>query len=153
MSISNSQTLDITQYLAQRIQPQIEWFEKNSRINKLGYQFTKTLLTFLAAISPALAAFIHDDSSSFKIALAISTILTAVLANLSTIFNFKDKYITFRDAAENLKSEVFLYQFNAGKYKDNPDGFNILVVTIEDYLKNINQNWKKMLDPEKDTNR
>lgn len=143
--------MEIKDYIDQRIHQQINWFERESKRNRHCYHTTKVLLTVTAAITPALASFIKD-STTVQIMVGIVSSLTAILANINGIFNFKDKYITFRDAAEYLKSEKLLYETLSGKYKDHEHSGNLFVDTIEQYILNLNSNWKKMLSTDKDTN-
>ncbi len=143
--------MEIKDYIDQRIQEQITWFERESTRNRHCYHFTKVLLTVTAAITPALASFIKD-STSVQIVVGIVSALTAILANINGIFNFRDKYITFRDAAEYIKSETLLFETGAGKYKNAEHSSSLFVDTIEQYIINLNSNWKKMLSTDKDSN-
>ncbi|MBK7959262.1 MAG: DUF4231 domain-containing protein [Bacteroidetes bacterium] len=86
--------MEIKDYIDQRIHQQINWFERESKRNRHCYHTTKVLLTVTAAITPALASFIKD-STTVQIMVGIVSSLTAILANINGIFNFKDKYITF----------------------------------------------------------
>jgi hypothetical protein len=139
--------MEIQNYLSTRVEDQINWFDKKSNMNRRFYHFTKVMLTLVAALAPALSSFI-TDGKFIQIALSVASVLTAVLANISGIFSFKDKYTSFRQNAEYLKSEKYLFLNKAGKYKEENNNEAMFVETIENFLSRENQDWKKMVGSE-----
>ncbi|MGK4568595.1 DUF4231 domain-containing protein [Flavobacterium sp. 3HN19-14] len=113
--------MDIQQYITERVDGQTSWYSAKSRSNKTNYTRTKVALTIIAAVIPALTAYIGDEV--FKTLIAILSVAMAVLANISTIFNFKDNWTKYRNMSEILKSEKNIFLAGAGKYTDaaNPE--------------------------------
>lgn len=142
--------MEINQYISTRINEQITWFSKESKFNKYSYYTYKFILTASAATIPVLTTYL--DVSGFKAGIGVFSIITAFLANINSLFSFKDKWLIYRSASEYLKSERYLYEGNAGKYKDNPAKDSLLVDSIENYLSNINAQWKDAVNVENDKN-
>lgn len=143
--------MEIQQYLSERVEPQIKWYNKNSISNKYYYITTRVTLTIIAAIIPALTAFLSDNPV-VKVIICILSVLTAILANVNGIFRFKDNWVQFRNMCELLLSEKYLYLSGTGKYKTSTDKDKLFVETVEEYLQNENKHWQDGLNTVKEIN-
>lgn len=140
--------MDIQTYLQVRVDDQIQWFSKQSRFNKYFYYTFKLILTASAVVLPALTSYVDVDG--MKILIGLFSIITAFLANINSLFNFKDKWLIYRSAAEALRSEKFSFEAGSGRYKEIADKNTLLVDTIEGYLNKVNAQWKDTVNLEND---
>lgn len=140
--------MNIETYIQSRIDDQIQWFSKESKFNKYTYYTFKLILTASAAIIPALTSYL--DSDGMKILIGLFSVITAFLANINSLFNFKDKWLIYRSAAESLRSEKYSFQAGSGKYKGVEDKNTLLVDNIEGYLNRVNAQWKDTVNLEND---
>jgi hypothetical protein len=131
------QTID---YIKQRVESQIKWYNSNSSFNRYCYITTKVVLTIVAAIIPTLTAFV-DNNTSIKITIGVLSVLTGILANITGIFKFKENWVQYRNMCELLQSEKFLFISESGKYKDGATREKLYVETVEGYLQNENKKW------------
>ncbi len=141
--------MDINKYISECVDVQIKWYNKYAIRNKNYYIATKVLLTIIAAIIPALTAYI-DTHTSIKIVIGILSVLTAILANISGIFKFKDNWIQYRNMCEKLNSEKYLFLHESGKYKNSEEKNQLFIETIEQSLQSENKQWLENLDNTKE---
>ncbi len=142
--------METQEYLLQRVDNQINWYNSNSKFNRYCYITTKVILTVIAAIIPALTAYM-DNSTFVKITIGVLSVFTAILANVSGIFNFKDNWAQYRNMCELLLSEKFLYITGAGKYDKEDTKEKLFVDTIESYLQDENKKWAQKLNSVKNS--
>jgi hypothetical protein len=140
--------MDIQTYLQVRVDEQIQWFAKQSKYNKYFYYTFKLILTASAVVLPALTSYVDIDG--MKVLIGLFSIITAFLANINSLFNFKDKWLIYRSAAETLRSEKFSFEAGSGRYKEIADKNTLLVDTIEGYLHKVNAQWKDTVNLEND---
>ena len=62
-------------------------------------------------------------------------------SSILTLLNFKEKWNLYRSTEEILKSELFKFKTQVGKYSNDENSFEIFVDTIENILKNNNEKW------------
>lgn len=139
------------QYLKERVDYQITWYNKNSSNNKFYHMTTKVVLTVSAAIIPALTAYMDKDNIIIKIAIGVLSVLMAILANVNGIFRFKENWIQYRNICELLQCEKQLFLAEAGKYKNNKEKDSLFVESIEGLLKNENSQWWETIKSGKET--
>jgi hypothetical protein len=139
------------QYLKERVNDQITWYNKNSSNNKFYYMTTKVVLTVSAAIIPALTAYMDKDNIIIKVAIGVLSILMAILVNINGIFRFKENWIQYRNMCELLQIEKQLYIAEAGRYKNNKEKDSLFVESIEGLLKNENSQWLETIKSGKET--
>ena len=138
------------QYLKERVNDQIAWYNTNSSNNKFYYVTTKVVLTISAAIIPALTAYM-DNNTAVKISIGVLSVLMAILANINGIFRFKENWVQYRIICESLQIEKQLYLADAGKYKNSKDKDSLFVEIIEGLLQNGNRQWQETLNSIKET--
>ena len=138
-------------YLKDRVDNQIEWYNKNSSKNKFYYTTTKVVLTISAAIIPALTAYMDNNNIVIQISIGFLSVLMAILANLNGIFRFKENWVLYRNMCELLQIEKQLYIADAGKYKTSKDKDARFVESIEGLLKNESLQWLSTLNSAKET--
>lgn len=140
--------MNIETYIQTRIDEEIHWFARESKFNKYTYYTFKLILTASAAIIPALTSYL--DTDGMKVLIGLFSIITAFLANINSLFNFKDKWLIYRSAAETLRSEKYSYLANSGRYKGILDKNTLLVDTIEGFLNKVNAQWNDSVNLEND---
>lgn len=127
-------------YLKNRVQDQIDWYEKKSAWNKQWFMRLKVLEIILALLVPLLTGYITGDTSGLRLAVGIIGLLVAAFAGITTLFKLQENWITYRGVAESLKYEKYLYTTKAGPYKDN-GSFTTFVERIEGLISKENAKW------------
>lgn len=129
-----------TEYLSQRVDDQINWFDQKSSSYKKLHMRLRALEIILALTIPVYAIF--QDGHIFAVLLlsGISSMVVAAIASILTLYKFQENWIEYRAIAEALKYEKFLYLTRSGCYR-NEALFPDFVERIEGILSKENARW------------
>jgi hypothetical protein len=134
------------EYLTERLEKQINWYNDNSTFNKKFYQLLKTLEIILAAITPFVVAFVDNDTNCLKIIAGLMSIVIGIVASILIAFKFQEKWIQYRTTCENLRHEKYLFITKSGIYTDNTN-FNVFVERVEFIISKENSDWTQIVIP------
>jgi len=136
---SSVSVLTETEYLEQRLDDQIDWFDNKSQSNQQTYKRLRLIEIVAGASIPLLAGFGHGQ---WYLSLAIGALglVVAVIAGVMSLYRFQENWTEYRAAAETLKQERFLYLTRAFPYgSDKP--FELLVQRVESILRHERSEW------------
>lgn len=131
------------EYLKERLEFQIDWYNKASTFNKKYYQTLKTIEIVFAAITPFVVAFVNNENY-LKIIAGLMSIVIGIIASVLIAFKFQDKWIQYRTTCENLRHEKYLFATKSGIYTDNTN-FNVFVERIEFIISKENSDWTQIV--------
>jgi hypothetical protein len=94
-----------------RLEDQLAWYERKSGDNQRRYTRLKLLELALAAALPVVAGVRSPVWVTGGLAAAI-----VLLEGAQHLYQFQERWITYRSTAESLKRERFLYLAKAGPY-------------------------------------
>jgi len=132
--------MDKDTYLKTRVEEQINWMEKKSKLNQRWYKILKLIELLSAAAIPFLAGF-YKLYSYFPLLTGILGIVIVLCNGLQQLYRFHENWITYRTTIESLKREKFLFESGAEPYNDG-DSFGLFVQHFEELLANENKKWK-----------
>jgi hypothetical protein len=120
----------------QRLDEQIDWYDRRSASAKRWYLRLKVSQIVIAAAIPVSAA---ADAPS--IVAAVLGALIVVLEGFQQLFQFQQNWISYRATAEALKHEKFLFTSGAGPYSDavRPDA--LLAERVEGLVSQEHAAW------------
>lgn len=125
--------MNMEEYIKNRVDDQISYFEKKSKCHKICYY----LFAIISIISSIVAASIMNENCI--LASQILSIIVALSIGVESLFSFKEKWIIYRNTAEMLKSEKVKFK----TYKNVSDSEKEFVNRIEEILSNSNSQWKE----------
>lgn len=136
--------MDEKEYLENRINDQINFYEKKSKINKGCYYVYELMEICFGAAIPVISGYFIDKGWA-GLAVAVLGVLIAISASVNGILKFQEKWIYYRVTIEQLKREKELFLTRSGIYleKDKPTSFNLFVENCEEILSTENNAWKK----------
>ncbi|CAA0145596.1 conserved hypothetical protein [Tenacibaculum maritimum] len=102
------------EYIKERVDDQIDWYEEKSAVNKKYHLWTKGLVIVFAALIPFAAGFISEQTIWLNYVIAILGVLTAIFTGLSALLKFQEKWNEYRTTSETLKHEKYLFRTQAG---------------------------------------
>lgn len=108
---------DISEYIKNRVEGQINWYEEKANHNKKSFHICQTIIIITSAIIPIINII---DFATFEIRIT-SSILGGIIVGLTSLIQLKkyqDNWILFRTNEEILKKEKFLYINQAGGYSN-----------------------------------
>lgn len=137
----------IEEYIQDRLDKQITWYEEKSKCNKFRYRITEIIIITSGALIPLINSSsilsVNTNGSPQEIPWSGLIFISSLLGFIITIvtgFSKMEKYfetwILYRTNAEILKREKFLYLNNAGHYYNlnQENRNNTLVDIVEKFL-------------------
>ena len=114
-------------YLENRYKKQMEYYGKNSARNRKRYRNFQWILIILSALTPVLAALngttvftngrdTATHSQAIQVALLIVSSIVAILTTGLKTFQYQELWVKYRTAYEQLKPEIYYYEFNVPPY-------------------------------------
>ncbi|MCO6541594.1 MAG: DUF4231 domain-containing protein [Lactobacillus sp.] len=136
-------------YIKERLEDQIQWYDIKSSKQKKYYYFLHGLQIVLSASIPVMIGF----ASKLKWILMIVSIiggLITIIEGLTSMTKFHEKWIQYRQICEALKREKYMYKNAAGVYDDsNADLEKTLVQRCESIISSENTNWANLDNAER----
>lgn len=129
------------EYLNSRVDSQLEWYSKKSRLNKMWYIRLKVIETVMALLIPFLTAYITQNTVTLKITVGLLGVLVALASNLIILFNVHENWLQYRTTLEAMKYEKFMFLTKTGAYLNNENAFNMFVEKFEFIISKENANW------------
>jgi len=130
-------------YIKERIDNQFDWYDKKSQSNQKIYKRLKLLEILASVLIPFLSGYLNNDKvSNMGLIIGILGLTIAFIEGTLYLYNFQENWLGYRKVAEFLKREKFLYLTASGPYENNKT-LNALVMRIENYTENENQEWVK----------
>lgn len=136
-----------SEYLSNRLDDQITWYSKKASKNKYFHLWSKGLVIFLSSLIPLLAG-ISIDILPKDILLGTIGFIIAVLAGLSGLLKFQEKWSEYRTTSETLKHEKMLYETQTGPYDAIDEPFKLLVTRVENLISKENSAWSQYINKE-----
>lgn len=121
----------------QRLDEQIEWYDRRSRFCKRWYLRLKVVQIVTAAAIPVLAT-AWPEKAWIGGALGASIV---VLEGLQQLFQLHSNWTQYRSTCENLRHEKYLWMAHAGPYarSERPDG--LLAERVEGLVSQEQTAW------------
>jgi hypothetical protein len=135
------------EYLNDRLNDQIDWYDKESQTNQKRFKGLRLLEIVFAAIIPFLAAF-GSNIPYYSMIIGGLGITIAVSAGASTLYKYHENWIEYRNTSETLKHEKYLFQTKCSPY-DNDEAFCKLVQRVEGLISKENTQWSRYVDKTK----
>ncbi len=143
--------MDQKTYLAERIDNQIDWYEKKSKSNQNKYKTLKTIVIITSVSIPFLAGLIKTESDITKIAVGIGGVLIAAIEGVLALNKYQDLWLEYRLAAEMLKQEKIIFSTQSGPYENKKNTFKLFVTRAESIMSSENKNWLQNQQKEDDS--
>jgi hypothetical protein len=141
--------MDAEEYLRQRLEAEIDWYDRRSAQNKWLHTVTRGIEIVCAAVIPLLAGFTKAEHPVVAISMGVLGVFVATSAGFSSLLKFQENWIKYRTTAESLKKEKFCFQTRVTPY-DLEAPLPLFVQRVETLVSQENTNWTQyMIQPEK----
>jgi hypothetical protein len=120
----------------QRLDDQIEWYDKRSMSNQRAFKWLKGIEIVGAALVPFAAG-----ASAPAVITGALGVLVVVLEGVQQLNQYHHNWIIYRSTCENLKHEKFLYLAKAGPYAAVNDPQALLAERIESLISQEHAKW------------
>ena len=134
-------------YLKDRLDNQIDWYDKKSQWKQKWFQRLQVFQLIAAAIIPFLTGYITPDGFWIKFSIGVIGVLIAAAGAVIGLYKFQENWLEYRTTCESLRHEKYLYLTNTEPYNQS-DSFSILVKRIESQISKENSNWAQYMSKE-----
>jgi len=104
--------------LWERLEGQIDWYDRKAKSNQRAYKLSKISIIVLAILIPVFAEYGHipgfAESPAFLVGAASGAIV--LLEGLQVMNKWQENWILYRATCEGLRNERHLYVDKAGPY-------------------------------------
>lgn len=132
--------LSAEEYLAQRVEGQLQWYENKSRRNKRAYQWLRVYEILAAAMIPFLTGYLNDQASYVKFTVGTLGVSIAVISGILALYRLQENWLQYRTTCEALTREKYYFLTQAAPY-DTADRFPLFVQRVEAILSEENSKW------------
>lgn len=137
-------------YLEKRYYDQLKYYSSSSKKNQKRYKNIQWILIILSTVTTILAALPKTDHFDFKYLIVITAALVTILTSGLKTFQYQELWVNYRSFAEQLKPEIYYYNFSVGDYgKEGTDKESLFVSRVEQILSKEHTEWpavKKLSD-------
>jgi hypothetical protein len=127
------------EYLEQRLDDQIRWYDGRSGSAQRWFKRLRAAEIVCAAAIPVLASFAEGNAIIGPL-MGILGALVVVLAGLLSLQQYQERWVEYRATAESLKHEKYLYLTGTDPYH-GPEAFPLLVQRVEALISKEHTNW------------
>lgn len=137
--------MDEKTYLKDRIDDQIDYYDKKSIKQKRWFYFSRFLSICLAASIPVLTGIVLKYPIILRLISIIGGVIM-VIDGFSSLTKVQEKWLDYRSITETLRHEKYMYLCHAGVYNisDKEDRFQQLVERAESIISQENINWANL---------
>ena len=140
--------MNAKEYIKQRLDDQIDWYDKRSTASQRRYKGLRILEIVVAATIPLLAGFSTDAVPALKIAAGVAGVIVAVVSGLLALNQYQENWIEYRTTCEFLRHHKYRFLTGAEPYSNQGHAFGHLVNNIEDLISKENTNWADYIKAE-----
>jgi Protein of unknown function (DUF4231) len=136
-------TISAQDYITQRIDDQIAWYDNKSGFNQGRYKPLKSFEIIAAASIPVITAYVGGTdpwSEVLKFSIGFLGAAIAVSSGIAGLCRYQELWVEYRGMAEVLRQQKFLFLTRTAPY-DGDNAFPLLVQTVENLLSKENANW------------
>jgi uncharacterized integral membrane protein len=138
------ETEDFQNYLKERYEDQINWYDKKSMLNQKMYRFFQLSVIILAAITPVLVAIAPETNRWPAVIIAALVAIGTIILNTS---KYQENWINYRTTAETLRKEIHFYRAGLGDYRDSEDREALFIERVESLISRENIMWSTTQKP------
>ena len=127
--------MDAEQYLRERLDDRIEWYDQMSEKNLQWYRRLRIVEVAGAALIPLLAGYVLIFGAA-AVVLGILGIVVAVTAGVLGLYQFQQKCIECRAISQALRREKYLYLTRSSPYDvgHEPEHIRVLVQRADEII-------------------
>ncbi|MFM2375713.1 MAG: hypothetical protein RLZZ165_810 [Bacteroidota bacterium] len=136
------QSITIDQYLEDRVEDQLSYYNKAASKAKKRFQRLKVVEVVLASFVPFLSALINEDNAgTLKVIVGLVGVGITLLSGVLLVYKFQEDWVNYRSTAEALTAEKFKFLARTGPYQGS-DASSIFIEKVERILGDESQKWQ-----------
>lgn len=149
MRLSERNKMNQEEYLQERLQHQIDWYDRKSGQNQKWFKLLQVVSILASATIPFLTAYITETTFLLKLSVGMLGLGIVAITAILGLYKFQENWLEFRTTCESLKHEKYQFLTKSEPY-DTGDSFNLLVQRIEGLISKENTSWNRNMKKEKE---
>lgn len=138
---THSNTDNCYNYIEDRLDQQIKWYDTKSIYCQHRYKTLKIFEIIMAALIPLILLLSPECLYAKFIAAALGALISIVAA-VNSLNNYQANWLRYRMACELLKQEKIFYLTSSNVYEGTSEPCKLLVLRVEDIISNEQSNWR-----------
>ncbi|HKK12435.1 MAG TPA: DUF4231 domain-containing protein [Flavobacteriaceae bacterium] len=131
------------EYIKQRLDDQIKWYERKSSICQKKYKFWQVIKIVAALLVTTLSLWVNEFKE-MPYVIGITGAFIVFVESFVKIFDYEKLWAQYRSTAERLKREKLLFQTKSKPY-NTKESFNFLVQRCEAIMQDEVQGWIEVI--------
>ena len=138
--------MDEKEYIAQRLDEQIAWYDGKSQWNQHLYKGLRLFEIICACSIPFILSFASDSDVMMGVA-GLFGVIVAVISGVIALYKFEETWVSYRATCEALQHEKYLHATQSTPYNGS-DAFALLVQRVEAVISKENTEWHQYVGSE-----
>ncbi len=138
------------EYLKNRLDDQIDWYDRKSIQNQKTYKMLQLILIVSAASIPFISGYV-DKLVYLQYLLGAIGVLIAAITAIISLYKFQETWTAYRTTCESLRHEKYLYLTKSNPYIGK-NAFNLLVQRVEMLISQENSSWAEIMQKTEEQN-
>ena len=135
--------MNINDYLKERVDDQINWYDKKSMEAQKWYKRLQKIEIVLAALIPLLVG--YASYPGIPLLIGIFGVAITIIESISKLNKYHENWIQYRTTCEMLRYQKHLYLTGSAPYNREAETIeNIFVRNIENIISSENNQWKNI---------
>lgn len=132
------------QYIAERVNPNIAWYDKAANANKEKYLRMRATTVICGALVPVL---VNVTIPYISILTTVVSLIVVLLVSLESVYHYREQWTNYRSTEQNLRNEYFYFTTSSGPYANSneSDAYQAFVDRIEDIIEAENSSTLKVM--------
>lgn len=127
-------------YVQERLDKQIEWYNKKSGTSKIMYIALSISILILTSSIPVLTSINNINEYVVKVIVGSFGAISAILTGIINIMKYKENWIRYRQLTQSLEQEKMLYCTKSNGYGESND-LDKLIEKCEELIRMENDMW------------
>lgn len=136
--------MDELEYLKDRLDDQINWYDRKSIRNQRTYKVLQLVLIVSAASIPFISGYISDKLPVLNLLLGGIGVLITAITGILSLYKFQENWISYRTTCETLRHEKYLFITKTDPFTEK-NARNLLVQRVETLISKENINWFEIM--------
>ncbi len=136
--------MNISEYITERVDDQINWYDKKSQHCQKIYKVFQTIEIILASLIPLMSGY-SNNCIYISLVIGLFGSVIAIIESITKLFKWHENWIEYRSTCELLRYQKHLYLTKSAPYNTEPETIeNIFVRNIENIISSENNKWKSI---------
>jgi hypothetical protein len=138
-------SMSAEEYIDQRLNQAIEWYDAKSKSYKFWYLFMRAATVIGGAVVPVL---VNLDFPHVKVITTFISLMVVLFVSLESVYHFREQWKNYRSTEQLLRKEYFLFVAKEGSYessKNVEEAFRLFVEHVEGAIDTENASTLQVL--------